>query len=79
MSEATSTHCEDCGATGSVRTYDDPETEQEVLLCPACARDLYAGVEDVTEGLVSADDDPDSEFADACITAADYMRADEGY
>ena len=79
MSEATSTHCEDCGATGSVRTYDDPETELEVQLCPACARDLYAGFEDVTAGLVSADDDPDSEFTDACITAADYMRADEGY
>jgi hypothetical protein len=79
MSDATSTHCEDCGATGGIRTNDDPETEQEVLLCAACARDLYAGVEDVTEGLVSADDDPDSEFTDACITAADYMRADEGY
>ncbi|MBK9968875.1 MAG: hypothetical protein IPP07_30145 [Holophagales bacterium] len=79
MSEGTSTHCEDCGATGSVRTYDDPETELEVQLCPACARDLYSGVEDVTEGLVFADDDPDSEFTDTCITAADYMRADEGY
>ena len=56
MSEATSTHCEDCGATDGIRTYDDPETEQEVLLCAAWARDLSAGVEDVTEGLVSADD-----------------------
>ena len=79
MSEATSTLCGACGASGGIRTYDDPETEQEVLLCAACARDLYSGVEDVTEGLVSADDDPDSEFADACITAADYTRADEGY
>lgn len=78
MSEAHMTPCEDCGATGRVRTYDDPETEQDVLLCPACARHLYAGFEDVTEGLVSADDDPDSEFTDVCITAADYMRADEG-
>ena len=79
MTGSTTTGCADCGATDGVRTYDDPETEQEVLLCPACARDLYSGVEDVTEGLVSADDDSDSEFADACITAADYMRADEGY
>ena len=78
MSEPTTTHCEDCGATKGVRTYDDPDTEQEVLLCPMCARDLYAGCEDVTDGLVSADDDPDSEFTDVCITAADYMRADEG-
>ena len=78
MSEATSTLCGDCGATGGIRTYDDPETEQEVVLCPACARDLNSGIEDVTEGLVSADDDPDSEFADACHTAADYLRADEG-
>lgn len=66
--------CEECGATADVRTYDDPETDVPVDLCEACARALYEDVEDVTAGLVPADDDPDSTFADTCITAADYYR-----
>ncbi len=71
-------HCEDCTRTIDVRLYPDPETDEPVALCPLCAKAIEDEDDDVTAGLVSADDDPDSEFTDACITAADYMRADEG-
>ena len=74
MPDATRRGCAECGSTTNVRTYDDPETDAPVDLCEACARALYEDVEDVTTGLVPADDDPDSTFADTCITAADYYR-----
>jgi hypothetical protein len=70
--------CENCGTSADVRPYPDPEIDETVALCPACASDLESE-DDVTAGLVSADEDPDSEFTDACTTAADYMRADEGF
>ncbi|KAA0255659.1 MAG: hypothetical protein IT186_07880 [Acidobacteria bacterium] len=66
--------CEDCGTTTNLRAYTDPETEERVLLCPRCAAGLL-DEPDEPEG----DEEPyDDEFADACFTAADYMRADEG-
>ncbi len=81
MTKTSATRCEDCGTTADVRTYDDPETDEPLALCLSCAKALENEDEDddVTAGLVSADDDPDSAFTDAGITAADYMRADEGY
>ncbi len=69
--------CEDCTRTEHVRMYPDPETDEPVALCPFCAKALEEDL-DPTAGLISADEDPDSEFTDACTTAADYMRADEG-
>lgn len=71
--------CEDCGTTATVRHYLDPETDEPLALCSSCAKALQDEDDDVTAGLVSAEEDPDSTFTDACITAADYMRADEGY
>ena len=67
--------CEDCGTTANLRGYTDPETEERVLLCPRCAAGLLDERDDAED-----DEEPcDDEFADACLTAADYMRADEGY
>ncbi|MDL1948198.1 hypothetical protein FBQ97_00060 [Acidobacteria bacterium ACD] len=70
--------CEDCGATRGVKTYLYLETDEPVLLCPACAREMTDAFDDFTDGLVPADEEPETEFPDACFTAADYMRADEG-
>lgn len=64
--------CEDCGTTTDVRTYTDPEADEPVTLCPTCAAGLLD--DDVTAGLSSAEVDPDEEFRDTCITAADYFR-----
>ena len=66
--------CEDCGSTDAVRLLDDPATEETFALCPLCARDLLASPPDPTAGLTNADEDPDEEFRDTCITAADYYR-----
>jgi hypothetical protein len=63
--------CEGSGSTAGVRFYDDPETDEQVALCESCAVEL-----------TNTDDDPfeqdeenlDDEFADTCITAADYFR-----
>ena len=73
MSEATASFCEDCGADDDVRTYTDPEFDETVALCSMCARNLYDDT-DVTAGLSNAEEDPDEEFRDTCITAADYYR-----
>lgn len=67
--------CEDCGATANLRGYTDPETEERVLLCPRCAAGLLDERDDPEDDEEACED----EFADACFTAADYMRADEGY
>ncbi len=74
MNDVNPVRCEDCGTTTAARTYADPETDEPVVLCPGCARAL----EDSDEELYDAEENGDDEFSDACITAADYMRADEG-
>ncbi len=74
MSEATASLCEDCGADDDVRTYTDPESDEPAALCRTCARNLYDDDTDVTAGLSNAEEDPDEEFRDTCITAADYYR-----
>jgi len=74
MSHATTPQCEDCGTTSAVRPYDDPETHHPVLLCVCCARSLSDDGADDTAGLSDSEQDPDEEFRDTCITAADYFR-----
>lgn len=74
MTDATATRCEDCGSDDDVRTYTDPESDEPIALCPACARNLNDDEADVTAGLSNAEEDPDEEFRDTCITAADYYR-----
>lgn len=74
MNPVTTAPCEDCGATINVRLYTDPETDEQVALCPRCA----AGLLDEPDDDPADEESGDDEFADACITAADYMRADEG-
>ena len=76
MTDASTLRCEDCGTTATVRTYDDPETDEPVALCPGCARGLQ---DDGDVDTYDAEENGDDEFSDTCITAADYMRADEGY
>lgn len=73
MNDTLPPRCEDCGATTNIRFHTDPETEEQVPLCPRCAAGFLDEPDD------DRDEEPcDDEFADACITAADYMRADEG-
>ena len=67
-------HCDDCGSTTDVRTYDDPETDLPVDLCESCAVQVFGDDVDVTDGLTNAEEDPDETFRDTCITAADYYR-----
>ena len=74
MSHAHTYHCDECGSTADVRTYDDPETDCPVDLCDACAAQVFGDDEDVTAGLSDAEADPDEEFRDTCITATDYFR-----
>jgi len=76
MTDASTLRCEDCGTTAAVRTYPDPETDEPVALCPGCARGLQ---DDGDVDTYDAEENGDDEFSDTCITAADYMRADEGY
>ena len=76
MIDASTLRCEDCGTTAAVRTYPDPETDEPVALCPGCARGFQ---DDGDVDTYDAEENCDDEFSDACITAADYMRADEGY
>ena len=44
MTDASPLRCEDCGTTAAVRTYDDPETDEPVALCPGCAIALVTGL-----------------------------------
>ena len=74
MSGTIASLCEDCGAIDDVRTYTDPESDEPVALCPTCATNLYDDEVDVTAGLSNAEEDPDEEFRDTCITASDYFR-----
>ncbi len=67
--------CEECGETRNVRFYDDPESDDMVALCEACARSVFDSFDGPP---YTADEDPDDEFANTCITAADYMREDDG-
>ena len=76
MTETITPPCEDCGSTAAVRTYDDPETDIPVALCPGYARGL---LDDDAGETYDAEENFDDEFSDACITAGDYMRADEGF
>lgn len=73
MSGIVASLCEDCGAGDDVRTYTDPESDEPVALCPTCATNLYDDT-DVTAGLSNAEEDPNEEFRDTCITASDYYR-----
>ena len=66
--------CEDCGSTDAVRLLDDPGSEETFALCPLCARALLDDPPDPTAGFTNAEEDPDEEFRDTCITAADYYR-----
>lgn len=66
--------CEDCGSTDAVRLLDDPGSEKTFALCPRCARALLDDPPDPTAGLTNAEEDPDEEFRDTCITASDYYR-----
>jgi hypothetical protein len=66
--------CYICSATTHVQTYDDPKGQGTIDLCRSCAAELVD-----TPNSETAIDEPDDEFADACITAADYMRADGDY
>ncbi|HNX50757.1 MAG TPA: hypothetical protein PLS53_11815 [Thermoanaerobaculaceae bacterium] len=63
--------CDECGTDAHAQPYDDPDTDGTLNLCERCAADI---VGEPTESLAA--DDSDDEFVDACITAADYMRAD---
>jgi len=63
--------CYICSATAHVHTYDDPKGDGTIDLCRSCAAELLD-----TPSSEATCDEPDDEFADACITAADYMRAD---
>lgn len=72
MELATRRTCEDCGSTDAVRLLDDPGSEETFALCPRCARALLDDPPDPTAGLTTAEEDPDEEFRDTCITAADY-------
>jgi hypothetical protein len=76
MSDTSTTCCEDCGTAAAVRTYTDPESDEPVALCPGCARGL---LDDDDGDPYDPEENCDDEFTDACITAADYMRADEGF
>lgn len=66
--------CYICNSTEDVQTYDDPDGDGRINLCRRCATELLDEPED-DPGC----EEPDDEFTDACITAADYMRADEGW
>lgn len=63
--------CEDCGWTLDVRHYDDPDTDFQLALCPNCAHDRF---DDDAKDYLEPEEDPDDEFRDTCITAADYYR-----
>ncbi len=63
--------CEECDSTADVRLYDDPENDGQVALCEPCAIE-YLRIDD---GAFEQDEENfDDEFADTCITAADYYR-----
>lgn len=63
--------CEDCGSTAGVRFHNDPEINEQVALCESCAVELT----DTDDGAFDQDEENfDDEFADTCITAADYFR-----
>ena len=63
--------CDECGTDSNVQPYDDPDSDGTLSLCERCAADVLG------EPIESAgDQDCDDGFADACTTAADYMRAD---
>jgi len=66
--------CEQCGSTTDVQTYDVPEGDGTVDLCDLCAEDAFGKYFDEP-----GSEECDDEFTDACTTAADYMRADEGW
>ena len=74
MELAAKLSCEDCGSIDAVRLLDDPGSEETFALCPRCARALLDDPPDATAGLTNAEEDPDEEFRDTCITAADYYR-----
>lgn len=66
--------CDECGSDAAVQSYDDPDGDGTIALCDRCADDIFG------EHLADPEcEDCDDEFVDACITAADYMRADEGW
>ncbi|MEO6325929.1 MAG: hypothetical protein ABIT01_01305 [Thermoanaerobaculia bacterium] len=63
--------CDECASTTDVRLYDDPETDEPVQFCEACAAQIL-GEDEVPPYKTEAE--PDDEFADTCITASDYYR-----
>ena len=63
--------CADCGSAQYVRTYDDPETDEPVELCEPCAVQIFG---DEPDALTETESNPDDEFTDTCVTAADYYR-----
>lgn len=64
--------CDECGSTSAVRTYEDPETDNPVPFCEPCAVQILGDDEAAPDE--AAEENHDDEFADTCITAADYFR-----
>ncbi len=67
--------CEECGAREGVRLCDDPDTDEETALCASCEASIFGSFDGPP---YTDEEDPDDEFANTCITAADYMREDDG-
>lgn len=63
--------CDECGSTKDVRLYDDPDTAEPVQFCEPCAAQIL-GEDEVPPS--QSETDPNDEFADTCINAADYYR-----
>ncbi|MBP7797381.1 MAG: hypothetical protein KA072_02005 [Thermoanaerobaculaceae bacterium] len=64
-------NCYICSSTVEVQTHDDPDGHGTINLCRDCAGEL------LDERVADLGcEEPDDALADACITAADYMRAD---
>jgi hypothetical protein len=62
--------CDECASTADVRLYDDPENDGQVALCEPCAAQILGDDED--SPYEATEENYDDEFADTCITAADY-------
>lgn len=64
--------CDECGSTTNVRLYDDPETDEPVEFCEPCAVQILG--DDEVAPHEATEENFDDEFADTCVTAADYFH-----
>ena len=64
--------CDECDSTTDVRLYEDPETGDHLPFCEPCAVQILG--DDGVSPSEATEENADHEFADTCVTAADYFQ-----